>query len=112
MNYKKIITTFSVGFLCVYSFIASTCAEPVKIIFDTDMAEDVDDVGALSILHALADAGEAEILACMISAPHEYVGPCIDVINTYYGRPNIPIGNVYGFKRSYPNDNGQRIPSN
>jgi inosine-uridine nucleoside N-ribohydrolase len=112
MNYKKITTAFSVGFLCAYSFIASTCAAPVKIIFDTDMAEDVDDVGALSILHALADAGEAEILACMISAPHEYVGPCIDVINTYYGRPNIPIGNVYGFKRSYPNDNGQKIPSN
>ncbi len=76
------------------------------------MAEDVDDVGALALLHALADAGEAEILACMISVPHEYVGPCIDVINTFYGRPDIPIGNVKGFQRGYPQDNGQEIPSN
>lgn len=76
------------------------------------MAEDVDDVGALALLHALADAGEAEILACMISVPHEYVGPCIDAINTFYGRPDIPIGNVKGFQRGYPQDNGQEIPSN
>ena len=37
-------------------------AEPVKVIFDTDMLTDFDDVGALACLHALADAGEAEIL--------------------------------------------------
>lgn len=76
------------------------------------MAEDVDDVGALAVLHALADAGEAEILGCMISAPNEYVAPCIDVINTYYGRPDIPIGNLRDFTRGYPTDNGQPIPSN
>ena len=33
-----------------------------KIIFETDMCTDVDDVGALAVLHALADNGEAEIL--------------------------------------------------
>ena len=38
-------------------------AEPVKVIFDTDMLTDFDDVGALACLHALADAGECEILA-------------------------------------------------
>ena len=38
-------------------------SEPVKIIFDTDMLTDFDDVGALACLHALADAGECEILA-------------------------------------------------
>ena len=31
---------------------------PVKVIFDTDMITDFDDVGALVCLHALADAGE------------------------------------------------------
>lgn len=75
---------------------------PVKIIYDTDMAGDVDDVGALAVLHALADAGEAEILACMISARNDWVGPCMDAINTYYGRPDIPIGNVTGFQIGYP----------
>src|SRR5438046_2179973 len=38
-------------------------ARPVKVIFDTDMDSDCDDVGALAVLHALADRGEAEILA-------------------------------------------------
>ena len=97
---------------CLMCIAITSHAEPVKIIFDTDMAEDVDDVGALATLHALADAGEAEILACMISVPHEGVGPCIDAINTFYGRPDIPIGNLRNFKRGYPEDNGQKIPSN
>ena len=38
-------------------------AEPVSIIFDTDIAPDYDDVGALAMLHAFADKGEAKILA-------------------------------------------------
>ena len=38
-------------------------ADPVKVILDTDMITDFDDVGALACLHALADAGECEILA-------------------------------------------------
>ena len=32
-------------------------ADKVKVIFDTDMYTDYDDVGALAMLHALADAG-------------------------------------------------------
>ena len=36
---------------------------PPKIIFETDFTADVDDVGALTVLHALADRGEADILA-------------------------------------------------
>jgi purine nucleosidase len=75
---------------------------PVKIIFDTDMAGDVDDCGALGLLHALADRGEADILATMISANNESVGPCLNAINTYYGRPEIPIGNVRGLQIGYP----------
>ena len=33
-------------------------AAPVRVIFDTDMCGDYDDVGALAVLNALADAGE------------------------------------------------------
>ena len=35
----------------------------VKLIFDTDMDFDVDDVGALCAAHGLVRLGEAEILA-------------------------------------------------
>ena len=35
----------------------------VRVIFDTDIGTDVDDAGALAILHVMADRGEAKILA-------------------------------------------------
>lgn len=66
--------------------------ETVKIIFDSDMGPDYDDVGALTMLHAFADSGEAEILATMASNKYALVAPCLNVINTYYGRPSIPVG--------------------
>ncbi|GHT70009.1 hypothetical protein AGMMS50239_37720 [Bacteroidia bacterium] len=65
---------------------------PVSIIFDSDLGPDYDDVGALTLLHALADSGEAKIVATMSSNKHSLVAPCIEVINTYYGRANLPVG--------------------
>lgn len=65
---------------------------PVKIILDTDMASDCDDAGALAMLHAFADNGEADIVGVMVSTGGPYGAPAVDVINTFYGRPNIPIG--------------------
>lgn len=66
--------------------------EPVKIIFDTDLGPDYDDVGALAFLHAMADSGKAEILATVASNKHILVAPSISVINTYFGRPDLEIG--------------------
>ncbi len=67
-------------------------APPVKIIFDTDMGNDVDDVLALAMLHALQTRGDSELLAVTVSIPHEQAGPFVDSINTFYGRRDIPIG--------------------
>ena len=69
---------------------------PVKVIFDTDMDSDCDDLGALAALHALADRGEAEILATGVSSQNEWSPACVDAINTYYGRPDLPIGRPQG----------------
>src|SRR3990170_2451987 len=66
--------------------------QAVPIIFDTDIGTDVDDAGALAILHVLADRGEAKILAAMSANQNHWCAPAIDVINTYYGRPDLPIG--------------------
>ena len=67
-------------------------AEPVKIIFDTDMLTDFDDVGALACLHALADAGECEILATMSCTRGNASVAAVEVINSYYGRGDLPVG--------------------
>lgn len=69
-----------------------TAQEPIRIILDTDFKDDVDDVGALAVLHALADLGEANILAVMVSTQSPCGGTAVDVINTYYARPDIPVG--------------------
>ena len=65
---------------------------PVPIIFDTDMDTDCDDVGALAVLHALADLGECEILATPVSSRYAYAAPCTAAINRYYGRGGLPVG--------------------
>jgi inosine-uridine nucleoside N-ribohydrolase len=67
-------------------------SKPVSIIFDTDIGTDVDDAGALAILHVMADQGEAEILATVSANQNRWCVPALDAINTYYGRPNLPIG--------------------
>lgn len=74
---------------------------PVKVVFDTDVAGDVDDALALAMLHALADRGECTIEAVTISKTHPHNGPLVDAINTFYGRPDISIGVTKG---NYPRD--------
>jgi len=63
-----------------------------KVIFETDMCLDVDDVGALAVLHNLANNDEAEILAVSFNEAHPSGAAAIDAINTWYGRGDIPVG--------------------
>ena len=67
---------------------------PVPVIFDTDICEDCDDVAALAMLHALESRGRCRLLAVTVSADHPQAGPFADCVNTFYGRPDIPIGVV------------------
>ncbi|MCF8226033.1 MAG: nucleoside hydrolase [Bacteroidales bacterium] len=65
--------------------------QPVALIFDSDFGPDYDDVGALAILHAMADRGEVEILATIASTTYPNVAPVLNAFNTYFLRPEIPI---------------------
>ncbi|HEY9003545.1 MAG TPA: nucleoside hydrolase [Mucilaginibacter sp.] len=81
--------------LLLFLLATSVCfgqQKPVNIIFDSDMGPDYDDVGAITILHNLADKGEAHILATVASTRYDGVAGVMNVFNTYFGRPNIPIG--------------------
>ena len=64
----------------------------VSIIFDSDIGPDYDDVGAITVLHVLADQGKAKILATIASNKYEGVAAVLNVFNTYFNRPDIPIG--------------------
>jgi inosine-uridine nucleoside N-ribohydrolase len=67
-------------------------AQPVKVIFDSDMGPDFDDVGAITVLHALAAKGECEILATVASDGYPYIAPTLEVFNRYFGKPEILVG--------------------
>jgi hypothetical protein len=66
----------------------------VPVIFDTDICEDCDDVAALAMLHALESRGQCRLLAVTVTADHPQAAPFVDCVNTFYGRPDIPIGVV------------------
>lgn len=94
----KIITLLFLAVICI-----STRAEqqgnqtlPVPVIFDTDIGPDYDDIGAIAILHAMADRGECKILATIASNKHRYIAAVLDVMNTYFHRPAMPIAVVSG----------------
>ena len=89
MKYKILLL---VTFLLLISGCSNQKKQPVKIIFDTDLGPDYDDVGALAFLHAMADSGKVEILATISSNKHGLVAPSIEVINTYFNRQNLEIG--------------------
>jgi inosine-uridine nucleoside N-ribohydrolase len=89
-----ITRSFTLIFL---TFVAPVYAQitgktPVSIILDTDIGPDYDDVGAMAVFHALSDRGEARPLAVISSNKNELAVPCIDVINTFFGRPELPTG--------------------
>lgn len=67
---------------------------PVKLIFDTDMGNDIDDALALGVIHGLQSRGECELLAVTLSKDNDFAGPFVDLVNTFYGRGNVPIGVV------------------
>lgn len=72
----------------------STAGEPVGIIFDTDMGNDVDDALAQGMLHALHSRQQCKLLAVTLTKDHRLAGPFVDAVNAFYGRGDIPIGVV------------------
>ncbi len=89
---------------------ALSAAQPAPVIFDTDIGNDVDDALALAMLHALESRGEAHIAAVTITKDNRYAAPFIDLVNTFYGRPEIPIGMVRNGKT--PEDSAMiRVPA-
>ena len=74
--------------------LAASAAEPVRLIFDTDMGNDIDDALALAMIHALESRQECKLLAVTLTKDHPKAAPFVDAINTFYGRGAIPIGVV------------------
>jgi inosine-uridine nucleoside N-ribohydrolase len=76
----------------------AAAAQPTPVIFDTDIGNDVDDALALAIIHGLQSRGEARLLAVTVTKDNRYAAPFVDLVDTFYGRPEIPVGMVRGGK--------------
>ncbi len=94
----RIIGCLSAAIVAAVIFTAShaSAAEPVKLIFDTDIGNDVDDTLAMAVIHALQNRAECELLAVTITKDNAYAAPMVEILNTFYGRPDIPVGIVKG----------------
>lgn len=68
--------------------------EPVPMIFDTDMGNDVDDALALAIIHAMIDRQKCDLLGITLTKSNLNAARYCKAFNTAYGRPDIPIGLV------------------
>ena len=108
---KRVSTAFLAVFLLgiVYGCPPVFAQGPQHVILDTDLSSDVDDVGAVAVLHSLADKGEADILAMMVSSGDPWSAPCLDALNTWFGRPDIPIGVVRGKRVTHTSKYTKRI---
>ncbi|MCL6523603.1 MAG: nucleoside hydrolase [Thermoflavifilum sp.] len=78
--------------LLVQSCQRSTVEQPIAVIWDTDIGPDFDDAGAAAMLHHLADSGRIKLLATIASNRYAHTRGVLQVFNTWYGRPQLPIG--------------------
>ncbi len=84
-----------IAIVCLVSFHPAYGNEtPISVIFDSDVDHDCDDIGALYILHGAVERGEAKLLATMGCTSSVAIAPCLDAINTWFGRPEIPVGTL------------------
>lgn len=67
---------------------------PVRLIIDTDIFTDVDDVGALAVANALYDQGVVQLLGVMVDTRSRWGAGAVDAINTYYGHGATPVGTL------------------
>lgn len=80
-------------------------AAPVNIILDSDMADNVDDVGDQAVLWALANSGQANVLAVITSSTNDYSAATARVMANYFGHPNALIGAYQGNIPNNPSAN-------
>ncbi|MBB4146016.1 nucleoside hydrolase [Rhizobium rhizoryzae] len=67
-----------------------------RIIFDTDMDSDCDDVAALAMLLQLQRLGECTIIAATVASNNIYAAPCTKTLLRAAGLGSIPVGAYQG----------------
>lgn len=64
---------------------------PIQMILDSDFGSSTDDLFALMMLHHYIDEGKVDLKGIVVDREGEKNAALVDVFNTYYGHPDIPV---------------------
>lgn len=91
------------------------------VIFDTDIGSSTDDLFAMEMLYRYVDEGRCKLLGVIVDREGEECAALADVMNTYFGHADVPIGLVrkgianppvwinYKALPTYTTDDGQQM---
>lgn len=65
-----------------------------NIIFETDLGNDIDDALALDLLYKYARSSKINLLGISVNKLGRYPAELLDIFNTWYGMPDLPISVV------------------
>ena len=109
MKQKKLIWVIAATLMLCSTTVFASCANedsPVAgsegeaytgvplIILDTDIGSSTDDLFALEMLYRYEQEGRCKMLGVVVDREGEDCAAVADVMNTYFGRPTLPIGLV------------------
>lgn len=66
--------------------------QPIQMILDSDFGSSTDDLFALMMIHHYIDEGTVDLKGVIVDREGDKNAQLVDIFNTYYGHPNIPIG--------------------
>ncbi len=67
-------------------------SEPIRMILDSDFGSSTDDLFALMMLNHYIDDGSVDLKGIVVDREGIKNAELVDIFNTYYGHPDIPIG--------------------
>ena len=70
------------------------CTGMPLVIYDTDIGSSTDDLFAMEMLYRYEDEGRCRLLGVMVDREGERNAAFADVMNTYFGHGDVPIGLV------------------
>ena len=97
----KRISHFQTAVLMMASVLLWSCTQKENapqsssmplIILDTDIGSSTDDLFAMEMLYRYEQQGRCRLLGVVVDRMGEDCAACADVMDTYFGRPDLPIG--------------------
>ena len=101
---KKIFMVLAATVVCCATLLLSCCKNDnlseqqneytgvPLIILDTDIGSSTDDLFAMEMLYRYEEQGRCRLLGVVVDRMGEDCAACADVMGTYFGRPDLPIG--------------------